>query len=271
MAAKKKQVTRRRQILGQTFVIAEIGSEGSATRARADEVLKYIIEPVAEYFNLAPVRSDRDATPGQITPRIVKLILDSDVVIADLTGQNANVYYELAVAHAFRLPVVILVDTVKSLSFDAKDERVIQIGDSGTISASQAEQAKNDLHKAMEVVLGIGYKPSSLVTQVAETQSLAKLAPENPVATEIGRIKERLDQITRSVSSIEGRLDDFSSIFRGGAVNPFGSWRNATITAQPVPRTKVELDLMEALRQSVAATRGESPKPRPRRRPKSSK
>jgi hypothetical protein len=267
--AANKPVVQHSQILGQTFVIAEIGSDGTAIRIRADEVMKYIIEPVAEYFNLAPVRSDRDATPGQITPRIVKLILDSDVVIADLTGQNANVYYELAVAHAFRLPVVILVDNVKSLSFDAKDERVIQIGDSGTISASQAEQAKNDLHKAMEVVLGIGYKPSSLVTQVAETQSLAKLAPANPVAAEIGRIKERLDQIARSISTIEARLADFSSNFRAGGA--FTGWRDSTITAQPVPRSKVALDLIEALRESVAATRGETPKSRPRRRPKPSK
>src|SRR5205814_1449968 len=170
------------QTFGQAFVIAEIGSSGTPTRARADEVLKYIIEPVAEEFHLKPVRSDRDATPGQITPRIVRLILESQVVLADLTGQNPNVYYELAVAHSFRLPVVILVDSVKSLSFDAKDERVIQIGDSGMIGVTQAEEAKNDLHKALEVVLGYGYTPSSLVTEVAEAQSLAKLAPVNPLA-----------------------------------------------------------------------------------------
>src|SRR5438046_10761795 len=121
MAANKKPVPQNPLLLGQAFVIAEIGSNGSPTRARADEVLKYIIEPVAEEFHLDPVRSDRDATPGQITPRIVKLILASPVVIADLTGQNANVYYELAIAHAFGLNIIVLLANVKSISFASKD------------------------------------------------------------------------------------------------------------------------------------------------------
>ena len=50
MAASKKLVPPHDQTFGQAFVIAEIGSSGTPTRARADEVLKYIIEPVPRNF-----------------------------------------------------------------------------------------------------------------------------------------------------------------------------------------------------------------------------
>jgi hypothetical protein len=96
----------------KAFVISQIGDEHSEIRARADEVLEFIIGPVAAEYNLEVVRSDLDPTPGQVTSRLIKSILESRVIIAELTGRNPNVYYELGVVHSFRLPVVILVDRV---------------------------------------------------------------------------------------------------------------------------------------------------------------
>jgi hypothetical protein len=180
---------------GKAFVISQIGDEHSDVRARADEVLEYIIGPAAAEHGLEVVRSDRDPTPGQVTSRLIKSILESRVIIADLSGRNANVYYELGVVHSFRLPVVILVDHVASLSFDTEHERVIEIGDDGTITARQADVAKKKLRESLGVVLKSGYTPSSLVTEVAEAQSLAKLAPDDPVASELATIKQRLDEM----------------------------------------------------------------------------
>lgn len=181
------------------FVISQIGDEKSDVRNRADEVLDFIISPVAIELNLEVIRSDRDPTPGHVTSRLIKLILDSRVIIADLTGRNANVFYELGVAHSFRLPVVILVDHISTLSFDTEHERVIEIGDEGTITARQADIAKKKLRETLTVVLEKDYKPSSLVTEVAEAQSLANLAPNDPVASEVATIKQRIDELAALV------------------------------------------------------------------------
>jgi hypothetical protein len=179
----------------RAFVVSQIGDEKSDVRTRADEVLDFIIAPVATELSLDVVRSDRDPTPGHVTSRLIKLILESRVIIADLSGRNANVYYELGVAHSFRLPVVILVDNSDSLSFDTEHERVIEIGDRGSITARQADAAKAKLRETLAVVLKRDYKPSSLVTEVAEAQSLAKLAPDDPVASELATIKQRIDEL----------------------------------------------------------------------------
>jgi hypothetical protein len=82
----------------RAFVICQVGDEGSTIRARADEVYEYVVTPVVETLGLAVMRSDRDPTPGQITSQIIRSLTSAKVVIADLSGQNANVYYELGVA-----------------------------------------------------------------------------------------------------------------------------------------------------------------------------
>jgi hypothetical protein len=185
----------------QVFVISQIGPANSEVRSRADVIADYIVAPVAEKFNLRVERSDRDPTPGPITSRLLRSILDSRVVVADLTGQNANVFYELSFAHSFGLPVVILIDKEESLPFDVKNERVIALGDNGSIDMKQGERAKNKLYAAFKVVINEDYKPNSLITEVAGVQNIERLAPENPVASELAAIKQRVDEIHSTVTS----------------------------------------------------------------------
>jgi nucleoside 2-deoxyribosyltransferase len=135
------------------FVLTQIGADGSAERSRTDQVTKYIIKPVCKEKGLDALRADRDPTPGRITNQVVRHIVESDVVIADLTGRNANVYYELGIAHSFNRPVILLVDDPDMLVFDTKDERVIRLGPfSESLSAEAAEQGQQELRKALDVV-----------------------------------------------------------------------------------------------------------------------
>lgn len=54
---------------------------------------------------------------------IVEGIHQADVVIADLTGLNANVFYELVLAHAMNKKVVIITQDINELPFDIKSYR----------------------------------------------------------------------------------------------------------------------------------------------------
>lgn len=183
----------------QAFVISQIGGEGTPTRQRADVIADYIIAPIAKEFELSVERSDRDPTPGPITSALLRSLLASRVVVADLTGENPNVYYELCFAHSFGLPVVILVDKAENLPFDIKNERVIPLGDEGLIDMRQGEVAKRRFREALKVVLQEGYKPNSLVNEVAGVQNIESMTPENPVASELAALKQRVDQIHSTV------------------------------------------------------------------------
>ena len=54
---------------------------------------------------------------------IVEGIYQSSVIIADLTGLNANVFYELGLAHAMNKKVIIITQDIGELPFDIKSYR----------------------------------------------------------------------------------------------------------------------------------------------------
>lgn len=108
------------------FVISPIGPEGSKTREHADDVFDYIIRPAMDECGIQAVRSDHLQEPGKITEQMHREILTDDLAIAVLTGHNANVFYELAVAHAAGRPVITLIEKGESLPFDIQDQRCVQ-------------------------------------------------------------------------------------------------------------------------------------------------
>jgi hypothetical protein len=108
------------------FVISPIGAPGSEVRAHADDVFNYIIEPVTKSLGYETERGDHMARPGRISDQMYERILHDDLLIAVLTFQNPNVYYELAIAHSAARPLIILCEASHdSLPFDVKDQRVI--------------------------------------------------------------------------------------------------------------------------------------------------
>jgi hypothetical protein len=72
------------------------------------------------------VRADTLAEPGLITEQMIAAILDYDLCVADLSGHNPNVFYELALAQAAERPVVILKRAGEAIPFDVKDYRLIE-------------------------------------------------------------------------------------------------------------------------------------------------
>src|SRR5690242_2312174 len=98
----------------RAFVIQQIGADDSPERRRADEIYEGIIVPAAESLGLEAYRADLDATPGAITPRMLSELLGARVVIADLTGRNPNVFYELGITHSFARPLISIADSVAS-------------------------------------------------------------------------------------------------------------------------------------------------------------
>jgi hypothetical protein len=100
------------------FVICPIGDEGSDVRKRSDVVLSQLIEPAVDPFGFKVTRADQDRTPGIITVKVIRAVLEADLVVADLVDLNPNVLYELAVRHASRRPVVHMCPKGQALPFD---------------------------------------------------------------------------------------------------------------------------------------------------------
>jgi len=57
---------------------------------------------------------------------IVELIARSKVVVCDLTGKNANVFYEVGIAHTLGREVVLITQSAADVPFDLQHLRHIQ-------------------------------------------------------------------------------------------------------------------------------------------------
>lgn len=124
----------------ECFFIAPIGADDSFERKRSDGVRDFIVGPAVEELGLTVVRADDIAKPGSITHQVIEHVLKAKAAVADLTGANANVYYELAVRHAVSAPVVLIAEKSERLPFDIGQMRTIFFDHQDLASAAKAKE-----------------------------------------------------------------------------------------------------------------------------------
>lgn len=109
------------------FYITPIGADDSDQRKHADFFMEYVVTPAIREFNLKVVRADQIGKPGMIGKQVLEHILKSRLVIADLSFHNPNVFYELCLRHATRLPTVQIIRAAENIPFDIEQYRTIKI------------------------------------------------------------------------------------------------------------------------------------------------
>lgn len=108
------------------FAIGPYGADDSETRKWSNFIFEKIIEPVLK-DGYTVQRTIDDPEPGKIFARIERDLNEARVVIADLTGANPNVYFELGFRHALNRPLIHLARAGTVLPFDIRDFEVIWI------------------------------------------------------------------------------------------------------------------------------------------------
>lgn len=105
--------------------LAPTGDDGRRRYEEAEELWEYVIQPACAVNALSPIRADKISHPGEIPEQIFELLRDADVVIADLTGGNANVMYELGLRHT-RDKITIQIGENERLPFDINTIRTFR-------------------------------------------------------------------------------------------------------------------------------------------------
>jgi hypothetical protein len=121
------------------FVISPIGPDNSETRKKADQVLRHIIKKALS-DTYAVERADDISKPGLITLQVIERLMKDPMVVADLTDANANVYYELAIRHFVKKPVVHLIAEGQEPPFDVAQMRYVQYDLTDPDSVERAAQ-----------------------------------------------------------------------------------------------------------------------------------
>jgi len=90
-----------------------------------EPVYKKIKEVVVLEHGLSCIRADDIYSTGIIIEEIWDKIQEAQVIIADATGRNPNVFYEIGLAHAIGKEVIIITQTMDDVPFDLRHRRVI--------------------------------------------------------------------------------------------------------------------------------------------------
>ncbi len=91
-----------------------------------DPVYSGFLKPVLEEAGFTVQRAGDILSTQNILRDIFEAIANSDLIVADLTGSNANVFYELGIAHACGKTVILLTQAVYDVPFDLRGYRLIE-------------------------------------------------------------------------------------------------------------------------------------------------
>src|ERR1035437_503274 len=91
------------------FVIMPFsGIPGIATKQDWTNIFENIIKPSVENAGLSFICKRSEPVHGNIIKEIVSDLCTADAVIADLSGKNANVFYELGVRHVIKGKTILI-------------------------------------------------------------------------------------------------------------------------------------------------------------------
>lgn len=83
------------------------------------------IRETCQSLKLTAMRSDEEFIRTDILKHIIKNIVEARVIIANIDGRNANVFYELGIAHALNKPTILVSKVDSSVPFDVQSQYII--------------------------------------------------------------------------------------------------------------------------------------------------
>lgn len=103
----------------QAFVVMQFTEE-------YNQLYREVIQPLCAEFGYEVIRADNIYTNTLIVEDIANSIREASLVIADVTPNNPNVYYEVGFAHGIQKPTILLSDRKREkLPFDISGFRLL--------------------------------------------------------------------------------------------------------------------------------------------------
>lgn len=189
------------------FVIGPIGdvyaAHGTPERESYEhhlEIFEQVIAPACAKHEIDAVRADGIAHAGDINEQICRHVIESDLVIADVSGGNPNVMYELGLRHITGKPTI-HIGEAGQLPFDIASIRTIRY----QRARSRLAGARREIETALEAGLRDGFE---ILTPARVLRAL-QLVGEPPSSAETTNAEAEVDE------DPPGLLDNFAAIEDG--------------------------------------------------------
>ena len=197
------------------FVVSPIGQENSDIRLRSDQIFDYVINPSTDECGYKAIRGDQITQPGYITSQVIEQLMSADLVIADLTGRNPNVFYELAIRHCFKKPVIQIKDDtdLDPIPFDILGMRVISVD---YRYLKKMEKCKEEIIKQIKTLENDPFSIDSPISFIEKSRSMEKLYEEiTNLSKKIDKLEKQgpseLEQIKELKHEHDNKIKELSS------------------------------------------------------------
>lgn len=92
------------EVRPHAFIVMPFGKKkgGDGSLYDFNAIYKQLIKPALEEAGFEPFRADEETSSGDILTDMFQELLLADLVLCDLSIDNANAFYELGIRHAFR-------------------------------------------------------------------------------------------------------------------------------------------------------------------------
>lgn len=200
------------------FIITPIGKKDSETYRKTEGLLESVLEPVLEKNNYEVQVAHRISESGSINNQIITRLESSDLVIANLTELNPNVFYELGLRHAIGKHVISIAENGTNLPFDVNDQRTIFFENdiAGTSELqSNLQIAVNSITSSEEV--DNPFYDAMRVSQIKEKIDSSKSEVEGESINEI--IMEEIGSLRKQITNIQ--LNNSNSIYKNESLYEF--------------------------------------------------
>ncbi|MFI9462946.1 hypothetical protein [Streptomyces xiamenensis] len=189
------------------FVVGPIGDPHAAPDSPEREVYEHnlgifeqVIVPACKKYGMSAVRADSITHAGDINEQICRYVVESDLVVADVSGGNPNVMYELGLRHITGKPTI-HIGEAGQLPFDIASIRTIRY----QRTRSHLAGARKEIESALEAGLRDGFE---LLTPARVLRAL-QTDDDSVSVSEAGNGAKAEDEDS------PGLLDDFAVIEDG--------------------------------------------------------
>jgi len=138
-----------------------------------------VIKPAIEAAGLVSVRGDEIYTNQSIVQDIWSAVRSARLVVAELSGRNPNVMYEIGLAHAIGKPIILLTRTEDDVPFDLKALRYIFYD---TNNPEWGNDLRTELTRAIRRILDSPTLAAHL--QEIKVETTLPVAPQHPIVSE---------------------------------------------------------------------------------------
>lgn len=181
------------------FIIMPIADMDDYEPGHFLRVYEHLIKPACINAGFEPHRADFVAASNYIIIDILRKILDSDLVICDLSGRNPNVLYELGVRQAFNLPTVLIKDIKTPKIFDIQGLRYTEYNH--TLRIDEVEKERERIQKSILATAANPNDVNSMIQLLGVKP--APLPHKVELSNETSVILESLKDISIRISKIE--------------------------------------------------------------------